>query len=507
MKRSLELVSGVLAVVVLSGSAAAGEWREWGGGPSKNMISAETGLPVAMAAGEEREDSRDIDPATTENCKWVVTLGSEAYGTATIGSGLVLVGTNNEGPRNAALTGDRGVILAFAEETGEFRWQFSAPKLPGGDEFDWEYLGICSSTAIRGDLGYVVTNRCELVCLDLNGLADGNAGFAEEGAYLAGPGNEPLMPGPNDADIVWIFDMRKGVGALPHNIASSSPTVVGGRVFTSTTSGIDGDHEKFPAPDAPCLIALAAKDGSLLGRETAGIGTRTFHSNWSSPCVGTVAGKEVVFFGGGDGFLYAFDAVPVDGGEKGRQLHERWRHDANPEEYRLDDDGEKRDYPTFKGPSEVVGTPVFVDGKVYVTIGQDPENGDGVGMLSCVDAATGKADWTYREINRSLSTASVTGGLLYIADYSGKVHCLEAATGKVQWVHDTLSRIWGSTLVADGKVHVGTEDGELIILKAGRTLEELATVSFLGPIYSSPVAANGTLYIQTQSHLYAFRKE
>ena len=130
-----------------------------------------------------------------------------------------------------------------------------------------------------------------------------------------------------------------------------------------------------------------------------------------------------------------------------------------------------------------------------------------MGPLSCVDAKTGKAVWNYKKISRSLSTPSVTGGLLYARDFSGQIHCLDAATGEVQWVHDTLSRIWGSTLVADGKVHIGTEDGELIILQAGRDLKEVAVLEFLGPIYSSPISANGTLFVQTQTHLYAFEKK
>ena len=31
------------------GWACAGEWAEWGGGPHKNMVSAETGLPIEIS--------------------------------------------------------------------------------------------------------------------------------------------------------------------------------------------------------------------------------------------------------------------------------------------------------------------------------------------------------------------------------------------------------------------------------------------------------------------------
>ena len=102
----------------------------------------------------------------------------------------------------------------------------------------------------------------------------------------------------------------------------------------------------------------------------------------------------------------------------------------------------------------------------------------------------------------------VINGVMYTTiGYQRNVVALDASTGEATWMHDTLGRIWGSTLVADGKIYVGTEDGELVILREGREVKELGVAGFPGPIYSSPVAANGRLYIQTPSHLYAFGKK
>jgi outer membrane protein assembly factor BamB len=154
---------------------------------------------------------------------------------------------------------------------------------------------------------------------------------------------------------------------------------------------------------------------------------------------------------------------------------------------------------------------VFHKGRVYVAIGQDPEHGEGLGRLSCIDAGkagdvttSGKV-WTYDKINRSISTASIVDDLLFVADYAGVVHCLDAETGKVHWTHNTKSHIWGSTLAADGKVYIGNEAGDLTILAVGREKKVINTINLGGPVYSTPVAANGVLYVATQSQLYAIQ--
>ena len=80
---------------------------------------------------------------------------------------------------------------------------------------------------------------------------------------------------------------------------------------------------------------------------------------------------------------------------------------------------------------------------------------------------------------------------------------VDAKTGKQYWVHETGSRVWSSTLVADGKVYLGTEDGEVVILAATKEKEHLGTIELHAPIYSSAVVANDTVYIASQTHLYA----
>jgi outer membrane protein assembly factor BamB len=119
---------------------------------------------------------------------------------------------------------------------------------------------------------------------------------------------------------------------------------------------------------------------------------------------------------------------------------------------------------------------------------------------------SGKVLWKYTEAGRTISTVSVMDDLVYLAEYAGIIHCLDAQTGKVYWTYDSFSRIWGSTLVVAGKLLLGNEDGDLLILDHGKKEPEVKTVNMGAPVYSSPVVSNGTLYVATQTHLYAIGK-
>jgi outer membrane protein assembly factor BamB len=512
MKRFIRRITVLTAACALGIPLVAGasDWPLWGRDLSRNMVSEETGLPDSFNPGRFVGTTEDIDMATTQTVRWVAKLGSQSYGNPTIAAGRVFVGTNNETARNPKLTGDRSTLMCFDEKTGEFLWQLAVPKLGTGKVSDWEFLGICSSAAVEGERVYIVTNRCEVVCLDLNGLKNGNTGpFTDEAQYLAGPGNPPVELSETDADIIWRYDMREELGIFPHNITSNSVLILGDTLVLATSNGVDWTHTSIPNPRAPAVIMLDKNTGELLAEEALGISARTLHCNWSSPAYGKVGGKDMIFYGGGDGFMYAFDPQPEKADDGLDLMREIWRFDANPPHYR-EKDGKPIRYATHDGPSEFISTPVFYKGRVYAAIGQDPEHGEGLGNLVCIDAGAGEGDitktgavWQYDKIQRTISTVSIADDLVYAADYSGFVHCLDANTGEVYWVYDSKSHIWASTLVADGKVYFGTEDGDIVILAHGKEMREINKIDMRAPIYSSPVVANGILYIATQTHLFA----
>ena len=129
-------------------------------------------------------------------------------------------------------------------------------------------------------------------------------------------------------------------------------------------------------------------------------------------------------------------------------------------------------------------------------------------MLHCIDASgtgditrTGKV-WSYDAIERSISTVAIADGLLYVPDIAGKLHCLDADTGACYWVHDTEAETWGGVLVADGKLYLGNKR-HFHVFAAGKTPKLLATIRLGAPAYSTPIAANGALYVTSQRYLWA----
>ena len=470
-------VGGVVACVVAAGAIASaqgaaaatgGDWPMWGGTAVRNMVSHMTGIPT------------EWDVQAGKNVKWVASLGSQTYGNPVVAGGVVLVGTNNELLRDPKQGGDRGVLMAFRESDGEFLWQATHEKLSSGRVNDWPFQGVASSPLVLGERVYYVNNRAELVCADLRGFRDGEND---------GPFTDEKLTSETDADFIWILDMMgEELGVFPHNLANSSPVSSGDLIFISTSNGQDESHVNVPSPRAPALIAVNKDTGKVVW-EDASPGDRILHGQWSTPSVGTIGGVEQVVMGQGDGWVRGFVAAT---GEK------LWEFDLNP-----------KDSVWPKTRNEVISTPVIVENVVYIANGQDPEHGEGVAHAYAIDA-TKRGDitesgriWHFDKIRRSISTAAVHDGLVYLADFSGFVHCLDAKTGQPYWTHDMFAAIWGSTMYIDGKIYIGDEDGDVTVLQAGKELKVIAESNMNSSVYSTPVPANGVLFINNRNQLFA----
>ncbi|MCY2926847.1 MAG: PQQ-binding-like beta-propeller repeat protein [Planctomycetota bacterium] len=308
-------------------SVPAGDWPQWGRTAGRNMACPETNLPA------------DVTAAPLD---WAVNLGTGTYGTPALANGKIVIGTNDSCLHDDRLKVDGGgLVMCLNAADGSVLWQLPIPPLrvPNISHFDGMFLGICSPPTIDGDRVYLVSNRGEVLCLDLGGQANGNDGpFLTEGQYMARKGQAPWDIRPGDGDILWRYDMVAQVPCYPHDAACSAVLIHGDLAYVGTSNGVDHTHVNVPCPYTASLIALDKKTGRLVARDDERIGTRIFDGQWSSPTLGTVAGKTLVFYGGGDGICYAFEALEAcPPGQNVATLKKAWATDCNPPEYRVRD--------------------------------------------------------------------------------------------------------------------------------------------------------------------------
>ncbi|RMG00446.1 MAG: pyrrolo-quinoline quinone, partial [Planctomycetota bacterium] len=417
-----------------------------------------------------------FNPETGENIKWTADLGSKNYSSPIVAEGCVFIGANNASPRDPRHEGDRAILLCLEEQTGRLRWQLVCPRLRWDNDIylDWPQIGMCSPPTVENGYVYVVTNRFEVVCLDIDGMADGNDGpFVDEGRHMVPEGDPPLDVTPIDADIVWLFDLPSQAPMWPHDGAHIAILIDGNYLYLNSGNGVDNTHKTIRRPEAPGLIVLDKRTGEYVARDYEQTAPDTFHSTWSPPAMAEVNGVKQVFFCGGNGVVYSFRALPQDyAGPRPAKLELLWKFDFDPSAPKEDIHSYLRN--RRESPSNILSAPVFYDNRLYVTGGGDIWWGKEQAWLKCIDP-TGEGDvtdsallWSYELSKHCCSTVAIRDDLLFVADCGRLVHCLDANTGKPYWTHEMRGDAWGSTLVADGKVYVGSRRGDFWIFQASK---------------------------------------
>jgi outer membrane protein assembly factor BamB len=179
-----------------------------------------------------------------------------------------------------------------------------------------------------------------------------------------------------------------------------------------------------------------------------------------------VIAQGAVYFGSGDGHLYAVDA---------NSGNLKWK---------------------FKTGDVIHASPAYADGVLFV--------GSWDSYFYAVDAATGKEKWRFHGGEDPLihnqvgfqSSAAVVDGVVYVGCRDSNLYALEAATGKEKWkFNNAMSWVISSPAVAQGKVFFATSDSALYHVVDAATGKSVVKQEDKAYMFSSPTIAGDVVLI------------
>jgi len=527
--RAIRYSAVVLAIAAIceSSQSPAADWPQFGRDGTRNAVSPERRPPTDWDVGKWTDTNpRRLIEGSSRNVKWSAPLGWGTYGDPVVTGGMVWVGTNNS-PWSATDKRDASVLACFRESDGKLLYRYVSPRLPKARIHDWEQSSIRCSPLIDDDRLWFVTNRAEVVCLDI--------------APLRQDGGEPA--------VLWKVDLTGQYGVFPRGSMmhlGHACSIAGYRdlIYVITGNGVDETFKQVARPDAPSLICFNRNTGDAVWQDNSP-GQNILCAQWASPTIIEIDGRAQCVAPQGDGWVRSFDAL------SGKLI---WKFDMNRKESRWALERSQR--------NDILASPVFADNRVFIARGRHPEFGEGGGRLVCldptrqgdisselavdsagkliphrrvqaVDAAQAEQAvpnpgsglvWEFTKhgagkkfidvMHDTLSNVAVCDGLVIAPDQVGMVHCLDARTGLRNWAFDALNLICGSPLIVDDKVYVADSDGKVMVFglssnpeiamrKVDGEFRPLRELSVTDSVDCSPIYANGVLYLATHSGLYA----
>jgi len=117
--------------------------------------------------------------------------------------------------------------------------------------------------------------------------------------------------------------------------------------------------------------------------------------------------------------------------------------------------------------------------------------------------------WRMQKFLPNVPSPLLYQGVLYIVKDGGILTSLDPATGaigKQGRLPEALGTYYSSPVGADGKVYLASQEGKVTVLKAGAAWEILATLDMQDEVYATPAPLGDSLYVRTRSRLYRFAR-
>jgi outer membrane protein assembly factor BamB len=119
------------------------------------------------------------------------------------------------------------------------------------------------------------------------------------------------------------------------------------------------------------------------------------------------------------------------------------------------------------------------------------------------------ARWLVRGVTVGYASPVADGERLYTVDNGGILFAFDLKTGKQLWTENLGTIQKSSPVLADGKLYVGTENGKFFIIRPHADRAEVLDQDWLGseqspePIVASPAVARGRIYVTSMNATYA----
>jgi len=309
-------------------------------------------------------------------------------------------------------------------------------------------------------------------------------------------------------DLVWQKTVLRTAFEQKHDnnsYASGTPATDGNLIYVSFLDGKD--------------VVVAAYDFS--GKQVWMQRPGTFFSPHGYSCSPALFEDKVIINGDSQGDSFVAALSKTDGHIIWKVLHEKPAHSFSTPIFRKmagkmqmifcgnreiasynPNDGSKYWY--VSGPSEdFCSSPVYNEKSGLLLVSSAwPERilfaikPDGKG-----DVTKSKVVWQSKKGAYYVPSPVCTDDYLFTTMTTGEVHCIEIATGKILWLQK-MGQQYSSPVLANGLVYMPNDEGVITVIKPGPKFEYVAKNPIGEKMYASPAISNGKIYIRGFQHLF-----
>jgi outer membrane protein assembly factor BamB len=157
----------------------------------------------------------------------------------------------------------------------------------------------------------------------------------------------------------------------------------------------------------------------------------------------------------------------------------------------------------FDGYS-VIPRPVTGHGMVYFSTSFDRPKVIAIKLGGAGDVTGSHTAWTLAKGAPNTPSPLLVHDELYLISDRGQFSCVDAMTGKVVWDEKLKGNYSASPIADDRNIYLTSEEGKGTLVKAGRKKEILGEFDLGEKTFASFAAADGALYVRTETQLYKF---